>query len=88
MQEKFSLKITSAVVVDGEIRKAGTIVEVSEQAAKDLLRRGKAEPAADQPAPQADPEPAAEQPKGGKKKTEQPQDGSEPAAEQSNTKDA
>lgn len=36
------LKITSAVVIDGAIRKAGAIVLVAEQFAKDLLSRGKA----------------------------------------------
>ncbi|HEV2606447.1 MAG TPA: hypothetical protein VGT79_00550 [Xanthomonadaceae bacterium] len=36
------LKLTSAVVVDGEILKAGTLVELVESEAKALLSRGKA----------------------------------------------
>lgn len=45
--EKYFLKITSAVAINGEIVTAGNIVEVSEVLAKDLLRRGKAELATD-----------------------------------------
>ena len=45
MNEKIYLKVTSAVVIGGEIQKAGAIVEVDERVAKDLLQRGKAEPA-------------------------------------------
>lgn len=42
MKDDYPLKITSAVVIDGRIRKAGAIVEVSESVAKQLLARGKA----------------------------------------------
>lgn len=37
------LKLTGAVVIDGIIARAGTIVEMVESEARDLLRRGKAE---------------------------------------------
>jgi hypothetical protein len=37
------LKLTGAVVIDGIIARAGTIVEMVEVEARDLLRRGKAE---------------------------------------------
>ena len=37
-----AIEITSAVVIDGEIARAGSKVEVAEIDAKDLLRRGKA----------------------------------------------
>lgn len=59
---KYSLKITSAVVIGGVIRKPDEIVAVDERAAKDLLHRGKAIPASNddvQPveaAPVAEPE--------------------------------
>ena len=39
----YTLKLTSAIAVDGEVMKAGSIVEVSEIEAKNLLSRGKAE---------------------------------------------
>lgn len=37
------LKLTAAIVIDGTIVRAGTLVEMAEGEAKDLLRRGKAE---------------------------------------------
>ncbi|QPB08619.1 hypothetical protein KB681_gp06 [Burkholderia phage Mica] len=37
------LKLTGAIVIDGVIARAGTLVEMVESEAKDLLRRGKAE---------------------------------------------
>jgi hypothetical protein len=37
-----TLKLTGAVVIDGLIARAGTLVEMVEDEAKDLLRRGKA----------------------------------------------
>jgi len=40
--EKVFLKLTSAVVFDGLIHKAGAVIEMVEHEAKDLLRRGKA----------------------------------------------
>ena len=43
MPEKFFLKTTCAVAIAGAIHKAGSIIEVAEDLAKDLLRRGKAE---------------------------------------------
>jgi hypothetical protein len=39
---EFQLKITSAVVIDGDIKVAGSIVTLGEDDAKDLLRREKA----------------------------------------------
>lgn len=60
--EKYFLKITSAVVIDGDIRRPGAIVEVDERVATDLLRREKAEPATDaDQAPDAAAEPADDQ---------------------------
>lgn len=38
-----TLKLTGAVVIEGAIARAGTLVEMVEAEAKDLLRRGKAE---------------------------------------------
>lgn len=38
-----TLKLTGAVSIEGVIAKAGTLVEMVEAEAKDLLRRGKAE---------------------------------------------
>jgi hypothetical protein len=40
--EKVFLKLTSAIAVNGIILRAGHIVEMVEDEAKDLLRRGKA----------------------------------------------
>jgi hypothetical protein len=37
-----TLKLTGAITLEGAIAKAGTIVEMVEDEAKDLLRRGKA----------------------------------------------
>ena len=37
------LKLTSAIVISGVIAKAGEVVEVTEQEAKNLLARGKGE---------------------------------------------
>lgn len=39
----FTLKLTAAIVIDGEICKAGELVELSEVEARNLLSRGKAE---------------------------------------------
>lgn len=39
----YTLKMTSAVVISGNIVRAGSTVEVDEATAKDFLRRGKAE---------------------------------------------
>lgn len=39
----YKLKLTSALVIDGQVVRAGTTVEVGEAYAKDFLRRGKAE---------------------------------------------
>lgn len=47
------LKLTAAIVVDGSIVRAGSLVEVMQDEAKDLLRRGKAVLAAE-PAEQHD----------------------------------
>lgn len=40
--EKFPLKITSAVAIEGVIHKAESVVHVVESVARELLRRGKA----------------------------------------------
>ena len=40
--KNYFLKLTSAIVVDGEIIRAGSLVELSEPEAKNLLGRGKA----------------------------------------------
>lgn len=40
--ESVLLQLTSAVVLDGAIARAGSLVEVTENEAKNLLRRGKA----------------------------------------------
>lgn len=40
--KSYVLKLTSAIVVDGGIVKAGQLVELSEAEAKNLLSRGKA----------------------------------------------
>lgn len=39
----YELKLTSALVIAGQVVRAGTKVEVDEATAKDFLRRGKAE---------------------------------------------
>jgi hypothetical protein len=51
-----TIKLTAAIVVDGKIAKAGSIIEVPEDAAKGLILRGKAElaTAADEPAAEVD----------------------------------
>jgi hypothetical protein len=41
--ELFPLTLSSAVVLDGVVCSKGSVVEVDEATAKDLLRRGKAE---------------------------------------------
>lgn len=38
-----NLKITSAIAIGGEIKTAGTIVNVPEELAKNLMHRGRAE---------------------------------------------
>lgn len=43
MSNSIVLKLTSAIVVDGEVMKKGSLIEVSEAEAKNLLHRGKAE---------------------------------------------
>jgi hypothetical protein len=40
--KSYVLKLTSAIVVDGEIVRAGSLVELPEPEAKNLLSRGKA----------------------------------------------
>lgn len=49
MPGSFVLKLTSAIAVDGEVMKAGSLIEVSEIEAKNLLSRGKAELHSEQP---------------------------------------
>lgn len=41
MAKSYVLKLTSAVAIDGAISKAGSLVELSELEAKNLLARGK-----------------------------------------------
>jgi hypothetical protein len=43
LERLVTLKLTSAVVIDGLIHRAGTLVEMVEDEAKSLLRLGKAE---------------------------------------------
>lgn len=43
MSKTYFLKLTSALVIDGVVCKAGQLVEVIEQEAKNFLHRGKAE---------------------------------------------
>lgn len=58
------LVLTSALVIDGDVAKAGTLVEVSENEAKNFLHRGKARLAtAEDGAPQMDDEDEGEKPK-------------------------
>lgn len=59
-QNSVTLKITSCVVIAGSIVKPGELAEVSMSEARDLLDRGKAEPAtsADQKAVEAEQTPA------------------------------
>lgn len=49
MTDIYVLKLTSAIAVDGEVMKAGSLVEVSAIEAKNLLGRGKAELHGEQP---------------------------------------
>lgn len=74
--QKFALKLTAAVVLDGDIKTAKTIVHVDKATAQNLLQRGRAEVATEadevqteqeaetvvvqEPAADAQPEPAAE----------------------------
>lgn len=53
------LRVTSAFAVDGVIAAAGSVVEVDEDLAVNLLNRGKAEPATAEDAPEADDAPDA-----------------------------
>lgn len=41
--KKYELKLTSAMVIDAKVVRAGTRVHLDEHTAKDFLRRGKAE---------------------------------------------
>jgi hypothetical protein len=43
MAKTFILKLTSAIVIDGAVCRAGELVEVGELEAKNFLARGKAE---------------------------------------------
>ncbi|MBF9235583.1 hypothetical protein [Microvirga alba] len=79
MSESIILKVTSAMIVGGQIAKPGEMIEVTHAEAKDMLHRGKAvlatatdapEPVEKQPEPQ--PEPAAEQPGEPEAAAEQP----------------
>ena len=42
MSKSIVLCLTSAIVIDGDVMKKGSLVEVSESEAKNLLHRGKA----------------------------------------------
>lgn len=52
-KQTVTLKLTAAIAVEGKLLKRNQLVEVSEQEAQSLLRRGKAELAtsADEPEP-------------------------------------
>lgn len=50
MSGTYVLKLTSAIAISGEVMKAGSLVEVSELEAKNLLSRGKAVMHDEQPA--------------------------------------
>lgn len=67
-EKQLKLKITSAIAIGGEIKRAGTIVTVAEDVAKNLLHRGRAElaTAADKGADEEGDD-TAEKSKGGKK---------------------
>lgn len=56
MSESVAVKLTSAIGIAGVLVRAGEVIEVSESAAKDLLRRGKAELATEEDEPQHQPE--------------------------------
>lgn len=43
LSKSFVLKLTSAIAVDGDVMRAGSLVEVDEATARNLLHRGKAE---------------------------------------------
>lgn len=76
MSKTAIIKLTSAIGIKGQLVRAGEIIEVPEEAAKDLMRRGKAELAteddeattqlegdadeAPEPAPPVNPAPAQE----------------------------
>lgn len=47
--DKFSLKLLSTVAIGGVLHRAGSIVDLAERDATDLLRRGRAEPAVSAP---------------------------------------
>jgi hypothetical protein len=51
-----NLKLTAAIAIGGEIIHAGEIIEVSQEAAKNLLHRGKAELATGEDDPMLDDE--------------------------------
>lgn len=53
MSKTYSLKLTGAIGLAGELKRAGAIVEVDEPTAKNLLHRGKAVPASNEDAPPA-----------------------------------
>lgn len=40
--QTFSVRLTRALVIEGRVRRSGSVVSVTERAAKDLLTRGKA----------------------------------------------
>jgi hypothetical protein len=50
----FAVRVTSAFVVEGAIARKGQVVELPEEVAKDVLRRGKAVVASDDEAPKAE----------------------------------
>lgn len=56
----YELKLSSAVAIAGRIHRAGEVVSVDEEAAKNLLHRGKAELANETNAPAQEAAPAAD----------------------------
>jgi hypothetical protein len=55
-----AIKLTSAIGINGDLYRAGSIVEVSDEAAKNLLHRGKGELATAEDEPEAEAEEVTE----------------------------
>lgn len=87
MPELFYLEITSAVAIAGQIKKAGSIVQVNERTAKELLQIGKAVPASSAKIPQPAPTtPAAEpEPEQAEQEAEQAEQAAEPEQQDKRT---
>lgn len=77
----FSLKLTGAIALGGELKRPGEVVDVAEDVAKNLLHRGKAVPASDDDgqAPAPAPAPADADGDEGKPEGDQAEGGDAPA---------